>query len=93
MTPGVTGETMDGMSLAKIDAIIGALRSESYRWSPARRVYIPKKGSTNAAPWACRHGRTNWSPRSVRMILDAYYDPQFSDHSHGFRPDGAATPP
>ena len=36
MTPGVTRETVDGMSLAKIEAIIGALRSESYRWSPAR---------------------------------------------------------
>jgi hypothetical protein len=38
MTPGVTTETVDGMSLAKIDMIIEALRSESYRWSPARRV-------------------------------------------------------
>src|SRR2546423_12288953 len=58
MTPGVTGETVDGMSLAKIDAIIGALRAESYRWSPARRVYIPKKGSRvkkrplGMPPWA-----------------------------------------
>jgi hypothetical protein len=43
MTPGVTTETMDGMSLAKIDTIIEALRSESYRWSPARRVYIPEE--------------------------------------------------
>jgi retron-type reverse transcriptase len=43
MTPGVTRETVDGMSLAKIDTMIEALRSESYRWSPARRVYIPKK--------------------------------------------------
>jgi retron-type reverse transcriptase len=46
MTPGVDGASVDGMSLAKIDAIIGALRSESYRWSAARRVYIPKKGSS-----------------------------------------------
>ena len=29
MTPGVTSETVDGMSLAKIDRIIGALRAES----------------------------------------------------------------
>src|SRR5206468_1225147 len=43
MTPGVTPETVDGMSLAKIGTIIGALRTESYRWSAARRVYIPKK--------------------------------------------------
>src|SRR5262249_24234365 len=43
MTSGVTGETADGMSLAKIDAIIDALRGERYRWSPVKRVYIPKK--------------------------------------------------
>jgi retron-type reverse transcriptase len=22
----------------------------------------------------------------VRLLLEAYYEPQFSDHSHGFRP-------
>jgi group II intron reverse transcriptase/maturase len=85
MTPGVTAETVDGMSLAKINAIIGELRSESYRWSPARRVYIPKK-----------HGRlrplgvTAWSDKLVaevvHLLLQAYYEPQFSDRSHGFRP-------
>lgn len=87
MTPGVTGETVDGMSLAKIGAIIGALRTESYRWSPARRVYIPKKGSaTKKRPL----GMPPWSDKIVaevvRMILDAYYDVRFSDRSHGFRP-------
>ena len=43
MTHGVTEETPDGMGLAKIDAIIEALRSERYRWLPARRTTIPKK--------------------------------------------------
>src|SRR3989440_4611208 len=43
MTHGVTGETPDGMSLAKIDALIGALRYERFEWLPARRTYIPKK--------------------------------------------------
>ena len=32
MTPGVTTETVDGMSLAKIGRIIDALRHETYRW-------------------------------------------------------------
>src|ERR1700704_3616731 len=56
MTPGVTRETVDGMSLAKIDTIIEELRSESYRWSPARRVYIPKKNGKKRPlgmpPWS-----------------------------------------
>ncbi len=84
MTPGVTRETVDGMSLAKIDAIIEALRSESYRWSPARRVYIPKKNGKKRPL-----GMPPWSDKLVaevvRMLLDAYYDVQFSDRSHGFR--------
>jgi group II intron reverse transcriptase/maturase len=87
MTPGVTSETVDGMSLAKIDTIIGALRMESYRWSPARRVYIPKKGSSNKKRPL---GMPTWSDKIVaevvRLLLEAYYEPTFNDRSHGFRP-------
>ena len=43
MTHGVTDETPDGMSLAKIDALIEALRYERFHWLPVRRTYIPKK--------------------------------------------------
>src|SRR5580704_4687937 len=43
MTPGVTQETADGMSWGKIGRIIDAVRHERYRFSPARRVWIPEK--------------------------------------------------
>src|SRR5918911_3835697 len=43
MTPGVTKETVDGMSMKKIQQIIEAVRHERYRWKPVRRTYIPKK--------------------------------------------------
>ncbi len=43
MTRGVTGETVDTMSLEKIDTIIEALRYERYHWKPAKRVYILKR--------------------------------------------------
>jgi group II intron reverse transcriptase/maturase len=87
MTPGATGETVDGMSLAKIERIIGALRSETYRWTPVRRVYIEKKkGSAKKRPL----GLPTWSDKIVaevvRLLLEAYYEPTFSDRSHGFRP-------
>ncbi|MEU2030740.1 hypothetical protein [Nocardia amamiensis] len=48
MTPGVTGETVDGMSLAKIDAIIGALRAERYRWQPVKRGLYPEEERESA---------------------------------------------
>ena len=86
MTHGVTDETPDGMGLAKIDAIIAALRDERYQWLPARRTYIPKKNGKKRPL-----GMPVWSDKLVqeviRMLLSAYYEPQFSDHSHGFRPE------
>lgn len=85
MTPGVSGETVDGMSLAKIGAIIGALRAERYRWQPVKRVYIPKKNGKKRPL-----GLPAWSDKLVaevvRLLLEAYYEPQFSGRSHGFRP-------
>lgn len=43
MTPGITGETVDGMSLEKIQHIIDDLRTERFKWTPVKRTYIPKK--------------------------------------------------
>ena len=43
MTPGASEETADGMYEGKIEKIIGLMRNERYRFSPARRIYIPKK--------------------------------------------------
>src|SRR5713101_4299005 len=43
MTPGSTSETVDAMALTKINKIIEDLRHERYRWTPVRRIYIPKK--------------------------------------------------
>jgi len=86
MTPGITSETVDGMSLTKIGNIIDALRHEQYRWTPVRRVYIEKKSSKKKRPL----GIPSWSDKLlqevIRLLLDAYYDPQFSPASHGFRP-------
>jgi group II intron reverse transcriptase/maturase len=85
MTHGVTEETPDGMFLAKIDAIIEALRYERFHWLPARRTYIPKKNGKKRPL-----GVPVWTDKLVqevlRLILEAYYEPHFSDHSHGFRP-------
>jgi len=85
MTPGVDGETVDGMSQAKIGRIIDAVRHERYRFRPVKRVYIPKKNG-KLRPL----GLPSWSDKLisevVRLLLEAYYEPQFSDRSHGFRP-------
>src|SRR5438128_8372935 len=86
MTKGTTDETVDGMSLEKIERIIAMVRAERYRWKPVRRVSIPKpNGKTRPL------GLPPWSDKLleevIRMILQAYYEPQFNQRSHGFRPN------
>jgi group II intron reverse transcriptase/maturase len=85
MTPGATQETADGMSMEKIDAIIEAMRHERYRFAPVRRTYIPKRNGKRRPL-----GLPTWSDKLVgevvRLLLEAYYEPTFSDYSHGFRP-------
>jgi len=86
MTPGVTPETVDAMSLEKIREIIQAVRLERYQWQPARRTYVPKKNGKKRPL-----GLPVWSDKLlaevIRSILDAYFEGTFSDHSHGFRPE------
>jgi group II intron reverse transcriptase/maturase len=85
MTPGATRETVDAMSLQKIDALIATLRQEQYRWTPVRRTYIAKRNGKRRPL-----GLPTWSDKLlqevIRSLLEAYYEPQFSPHSHGFRP-------
>src|SRR5262249_43280116 len=91
MTPGTTSETVDGMSLTKIQDIIDALRFERYRWSPVRPTDIPKK-TGKVRPL----GMPTWSDKLLqevlRTLLEAYYEPRFSTRSHGFRPGRGCHP-
>jgi len=86
MTKGTTNDTVDGMSLQRIHDIIALLKTERYKWTPVRRVEIPKSnGKTRPL------GIPTWSDKLVqevlRMLLEPYYEQKFSDRSHGFRPD------
>jgi len=85
MTAGVTGETVDGMSLDKIRRIVAVVRAEQWRWTPVKRIHIPKRDGKRRAL-----GLPSFADKLlaevIRMLLNAYYDVQFSDCSHGFRP-------
>ena|SRR5690348_2159782 len=55
MTAGATPETVDGMSLGKIERIIDAMRHERYRFHPARRIYIVRRVALGCI--SCSAGR------------------------------------
>ncbi len=86
-TPGPDAETVDGMSIARIEKIISLLKYERYEWKPVRRVYIEKKHSTKKRPLGIPGWNDKLVQEVIRLILEAYYEPQFSTRSHGFRPN------
>jgi group II intron reverse transcriptase/maturase len=85
LTEGTDPEdTIDGMSVEKIRDILDDLKQGKYQWKPARRVHIPKKNG-KLRPLGIPNWKDKLLQEVLREILAAYYEPQFSKHSHGFR--------
>lgn len=84
MTAGSDGTTLDGFSIITIQNIISRMKDESFYFKGARRVLIPKAdGKTRALSVAPPTDKI--VQEVMRMILEAIFEPTFSDNSHGFR--------
>jgi retron-type reverse transcriptase len=92
MTAGSDGKTIDQMSLTRIEKLITSLKDESYQPHPSRRVYIPKKNG-KMRPLGVPAFDDKLLQVVVRMVLEAIYEGQFENTSHGFRPKRSPTPP
>jgi len=86
MTPGSDPtDTIDGMSMKRIREIIQQLEDGTYQWKPTRRKEVPKADG-KMRPISVPGWNDKLVQEVMRMILDAYYEPQFRNSSHGFRP-------
>ena len=85
MTEGADGITIDEMSLNRIDLLMDALKKETYQPNPSRRTYILKK-SGKKRPLGIPSIDDKLVQEVTRMILEAIFEKQFSNRSHGFRP-------
>lgn len=85
LTPGIDpGNTLDGFSLERLERIMAAVLDGSYRFSPARRQYIPKPNGKKR-PLGIPTADDKLVQAAVKILLEHIYEPVFADQSHGFR--------
>jgi group II intron reverse transcriptase/maturase len=84
MTAGTDGNTIDGTGFERIQRLIDDLKAARYTPKPVRRVYIPKaNGKQRPLGIPCFEDKLLQTV--VRLLLEAIYEPTFTDTSHGFR--------
>ena len=85
-TKGIDNDTADGFGKKYVDGLINDLKNRTYKPKPARRIYIPKANGKER-PLSIPSFRDKLLQEVIRMFLEAIYEPNFSDFSHGFRPN------
>ena len=85
-TEGVDSDTADGFGKEYVNQIIDELKSLTYEPKAVKRVYIPKRNG-KMRPLGIPSFRDKLIQDVLRQILEAVYEPVFSAHSHGFRPN------
>ncbi|RKF58196.1 putative 91 kDa protein in cob intron [Golovinomyces cichoracearum] len=82
---GIDEVTLDGISKEVFQEIIKAMKDESFQFK-RRRTHIPKSNG-KTRPLTIAPARDKIVQEVMRMILEAIFEPTFSDNSHGFRPN------
>ena len=86
---GMTVEALPGHLKAHWPSIRTKLEKGSYRPSPVRRVEIPKpNGGVRKIGIPTVQDRL--IQQAIQQVLSREYEPEFSDHSYGFRPGRSA---
>jgi group II intron reverse transcriptase/maturase len=86
-TPGVDSTTLDKINLEWFYNVSSKLKAGKFKFSPARRSYIPKRGNKKEKrPLTISSPRDKVVQQAILFILEAVYEPSFWDYSHGSRP-------
>lgn len=85
MATGTDNVSIDGMSENRINNLIESLKNHSYAPVPVKRVHIPNKNG-KTRPSGIPSFNDKLVQEVVRLLLEAIFEPNMSECSHGFRP-------
>jgi len=79
-------ETLDGISLKKLETMSKQLQEGKYEFRVSRRVYIPKK-NRKLRPLTISVGTDKVVQKAIAIILEHIYEKKIRSNSHGYRPN------
>jgi RNA-directed DNA polymerase len=92
--PGIDKITLAAVEEYGVTRLLGELASElregRYRPLPARRVFIPKPGTTEQRPLSIPPVRDRIVQAAVKIVLEPVFEADFLPVSFGFRPRRSA---
>jgi RNA-directed DNA polymerase len=89
-SPGVDGVTIaefESRLSEELSQLKEDLESWTYKPSPVRRVEIPKPGGKGIRLLGVPTVRDRVVHATLKLLLEPIFEPLFSDHSYGFRPE------
>jgi group II intron reverse transcriptase/maturase len=89
-SPGVDGVTITEFESRLSEELVRLkeeLESWTYKPSPVRRVEIPKPGGKGIRLLGVPTVRDRVVHATLKALLEPIFEPLFSDHSYGFRPE------
>ena len=89
-SPGVDGVTIAEFETRlseELSRLKEELESWTYKPSPVRRVEIPKPGGNGIRLLGVPTVRDRVVHATLKELLEPIFEPLFSDHSYGFRPE------
>ncbi len=92
--PGIDNITLAEVEEYGVDRLLGKLaedvRNRKWRPLPARRVFIPKPGSTEQRPLSIPAVRDRVVQAALKIVLEPIFKADFLPCSFGFRPKRSA---
>lgn len=91
--PGIDGQTAEEYEAnleGNLQSLLDRFKSGRYQAPPVLRVYIPKGNGSKTRPIGIPTFEDKVLQRAVALVLEAVYEQDFLDCSHGFRPGRSA---